>query len=135
MLLWGDVDAKAMDNVIFHTLLDPISAGAAWGTRPWTLPENSAREPIKGKGCWFETRFKYRETPQPLFLNVRGAKKGQLFVNGHNIGRFWDIGPQEYYYLPECWLKDVNELLLFEEHGHMPTRCKLEFRPGGPFQE
>jgi hypothetical protein len=135
VLLWGEVDPQTLDNVIFHTLLDPISAGATWGARPWTQPDESAREPVKGKGCWFASRFKYQPAPQPLFVTLHGAKKGQLFLNKRNVGRFWDIGPQEWYYLPECWLKDENELLVFEEHGHMPVRCKLEFRPLGPFQK
>ncbi len=134
LLLWGDVLPKVLENVKFYTLSEPISAGAKWSYRPWALPAESVGEPIKGKGCWFITKFKRRQTDIPLFIKLYGAKKGQLYLNGHNVGRFWTIGPQEYYYLPSCWLQEENELLVFEEHGHMPSRCKLEYRPLGPYR-
>lgn len=27
-----------------------------------------------------------------------------MWLNGHNIGRHWEAGPQREFYLPECWL-------------------------------
>lgn len=37
------------------------------------------------------------------------------FVNGYNLGRYWNIGPQETLYIPAPWLrKGENELLIFE---------------------
>lgn len=27
-----------------------------------------------------------------------------MWLNGHNIGRHWEAGPQWEFYLPECWL-------------------------------
>ena len=133
LLLWGDVDPKVLERVKFYTLNEPISAGAKWSYRPWTLPTDSVGEPVKGKGCWFTTKFRHHQTDTPLFIKLYGAKKGQIYLNGHNVSRFWTIGPQEYYYLPSCWLREENELLVFEEHGHMPSRCKLEYRPLGPY--
>ncbi len=38
-----------------------------------------------------------------------------VFVNGHNIGRFWNVGPQQTLYLPGCWLKKgVNEIKVYD---------------------
>ena len=54
--------------------------------------------------------------------------KGQIYLNGRNIGRFWTRGPQELYYLPECWLAGQNELMLFVEDGNLPA-CRLELVP------
>jgi len=48
---------------------------------------------------------------------VSGARKGQIWLNGQNIGRFWQIGPQEQYKLPPSWQRDENELLIFAEDG------------------
>ncbi len=137
MLLWGDVKTDDLANVKFHSLIDPISAGMPWSYRPWAMPEVTVGEPILGKSCWYKAKFKYSpaERPTPLFLKIYGAKKGLLYLNGHNLGRFWSIGPQEYYYLPECWLGEENELMIFEENGQMPSRCKLEYRPLGPFRQ
>jgi beta-galactosidase len=39
--------------------------------------------------------------------------KGVVWVNGHNLGRFWDIGPQQSLYLPAPWLKKgKNEIIV-----------------------
>jgi hypothetical protein len=37
-----------------------------------------------------------------LLINASG--NGYIYVNGHNIGRHWEVGPQREYYIPECWL-------------------------------
>lgn len=133
-LIWGEVDTDAMENVKFHLLSEPISAGMKWSYRHWTFPESTVGEPILGKSCWYASKFKAPANKDPLFVRIFGTKKGQLFLNGRNIGRFWAAGPQEYYYLPECWLQEENTLMIFAENGGSPTRCKLEHRPQGPFR-
>lgn len=52
-----------------------------------------------------------------LRLRLGGLGKGQIWLNGHNVGRFWQIGPQEDYKLPASWLAEQNELLIFAEEG------------------
>jgi beta-galactosidase len=48
------------------------------------------------------------------FLDTRGWGKGTVFVNGHHLGRFWDIGPQQTLYVPGPWLrKGRNEIVVF----------------------
>ncbi len=50
------------------------------------------------------------------FLDMSKWGKGIVFVNGHNLGRYWNIGPQQTLYLPGCWLKKgVNNITVFEE--------------------
>ena len=42
--------------------------------------------------------------------------KGIVFVNGHNLGRYWNVGPQQALYLPGCWLKKGNnKIAVFEQ--------------------
>ena len=49
------------------------------------------------------------------FLDLSKWKKGFVFVNGHNLGRYWDIGPQHDLYLPGVWLKKGrNEIIIFD---------------------
>jgi beta-galactosidase len=49
------------------------------------------------------------------FLDMSNWKKGMVYVNGHNLGRFWEIGPQQALYLPGCWLKKgKNEIIVLE---------------------
>lgn len=39
------------------------------------------------------------------FLDLRGWGKGYVWINGHNLGRYWHIGPQQTLFLPGAWLK------------------------------
>jgi beta-galactosidase GanA len=49
------------------------------------------------------------------FLDMRGLGKGAVWVNGHPLGRFWNIGPQRTLYLPGVWLRQgVNDVVVFE---------------------
>lgn len=52
------------------------------------------------------------------FLDFEGWGKGCVFVNGFNIGRFWEIGPQKRMYIPAPLLKQgTNEIIVFETEG------------------
>jgi len=49
------------------------------------------------------------------FLDVRNLGMGVVWVNGHNLGRFWNIGPQQTLYVPGVWLtKGRNEVIVFD---------------------
>ncbi|KAM9657931.1 beta-galactosidase-1-like protein 2 isoform 3-T3 [Trichechus inunguis] len=43
-------------------------------------------------------------SPSDTFLKLEGWEKGVVFINGLNLGRYWNIGPQETLYLPGAWL-------------------------------
>ena len=45
---------------------------------------------------------------------MKGFTKGYVFVNGFNLGRYWEIGPQKALYLPGALLKDKNEIVILE---------------------
>ena len=52
------------------------------------------------------------------FLNFETWGKGQVYVNGHAMGRIWSIGPQQTLYVPGCWLKKgKNEVIVFDVVG------------------
>ena len=52
------------------------------------------------------------------FLNFDTWGKGQVWVNGHAMGRIWSIGPQQTLYVPGCWLKKgKNEVIVFDIVG------------------
>ncbi len=49
------------------------------------------------------------------FLDTRGWHKGVAWINGHCLGRVWDIGPQQTLYVPAPWLKrGANEVIVFD---------------------
>ncbi len=52
------------------------------------------------------------------FLNFETWGKGQVWVNGHAMGRIWSIGPQQTLYVPGCWLKKgKNEIIVLDVVG------------------
>ena len=49
---------------------------------------------------------------------MRKWNKGLVWVNGHCLGRFWNIGPTQTMFLPGCWLKKgKNEIIVFDLFG------------------
>uniref|UniRef100_A0A2K6LW77 Beta-galactosidase n=1 Tax=Rhinopithecus bieti TaxID=61621 RepID=A0A2K6LW77_RHIBE len=55
-------------------------------------------------------------TPCDTFLKLEGWEKGVVFINGQNLGRYWNIGPQKTLYLPGPWLSSgINQVIIFEE--------------------
>jgi hypothetical protein len=57
---------------------------------------------------WYLMNF---ELPQqgpgataPWHLHLEANGNGFIYVNGHCIGRYWQVGPQHDFYVPDCWL-------------------------------
>ena len=51
------------------------------------------------------------------YIDVAAYTKGIVWVNGHNLGRFWNIGPQKRLFCPAPWLKEgINEIIVFDLH-------------------
>lgn len=49
------------------------------------------------------------------YIDLSKYRKGVVWVNGHNLGRFWEIGPQTRLYCPASWLKrGVNKIVVFD---------------------
>jgi beta-galactosidase len=56
--------------------------------------------------------------PGDCFLDMRPWGKGFVWVNGHNLGRYWNIGPQQTMYVPGPWLKaGENEIVVLDLLG------------------
>jgi len=52
------------------------------------------------------------------FLDTSNFVKGFVWVNGHALGRIWNIGPQRALYLPGAWLHPgANEVIVFDLQG------------------
>lgn len=56
------------------------------------------------------------------FLDMRTWGKGLVWVNGHCLGRFWKIGPQQTLFMPGCWLKQgANQITVLDLDGPEKT--------------
>lgn len=101
-------------------------------TAGWMLPDVSANgwtrvaldttEPIARKGngiqpkdhqdallTWYRLEFELPATPAgqwiPWRLLINASGNGFMWLNGHDVGKHWEAGPQREFYLPECWLR------------------------------
>ena len=79
-------------------------------------------EPILCKGTFSLTKT------GDTFLDMHGFGKGFVFLNGHNLGKYWYIGPQQTIYIPGCWLKKgLNQIEVFDElKGDHPSISTLD---------
>jgi beta-galactosidase len=85
----------------------------------FTLPMSSLPRPTFGTASPAGPAF-YRgtfdvTTPADTFLDTRRWGKGAVWINGHHLGRFWSIGPQQTLYVPGVWLRrGTNEVVVFD---------------------
>lgn len=63
---------------------------------------------------FFKGNFNLDKTGDTYF-DLSGYSKGMVYINGHNLGRYWNIGPQQRLYCPASWLKKGdNEIIIFD---------------------
>ena len=76
-----------------------------------------SRGTSRGGPAFFRGHFEMAELGD-TFLDCRKLSKGAIWVNGHNLGRYWHIGPQQTLYLPGCWMKKgANEIVVLDVDG------------------
>ena len=100
------------------TLGDATLTG--WQIYPLPMLETSsynyAPEACSG-ACVYQANFQVDE-PADTFVDSRDLGKGEVWINGRPLGRFWNIGPQRTLYLPAPWLKKGrNEIVVFDLNG------------------
>ncbi|XP_042390157.1 beta-galactosidase 15 [Zingiber officinale] len=110
---------------------------------------------VSSSFTWYKTTFDAPEGDDPVALDLGSMGKGQVWVNGHGIGRYWTlIAPengcskycdyrgtyheskcatncglptQSWYHIPREWLQASNNLLvIFEETGGNPLFISLK---------
>lgn len=73
---------------------------------------NDATKPCN----FFEGTFTLTDVGD-TFFDLSKYGKGMVYVNGHNLGRYWNIGPQKTLYCPASWLKKgENKIVVFDLH-------------------
>lgn len=105
-----------------------------WNLKNWsmtTIPDDyqTAVKAFEKKSDNMGTRGYYRgyfnlKKVGDTFLNFETWGKGQVYVNGHAMGRIWYIGPQQTLFIPGCWLKKgKNEIIVLDVVG--PKEAKV----------
>jgi hypothetical protein len=116
--------AKPLDWQV-ATNLGGVAAG--WpqpdiSTRGWEKIALETNRPVPRKGnhiqpksqpdallTWYRLEFELPPAPAgewiPWRLLLNASGNGFMWLNGHDLGRHWELGPQREFFLPECWLK------------------------------
>lgn len=121
------VTLNGMTLMDWETVLMPMDEEfiSNWGnvlrpldtSNPRISPLDNPVKPNPAYPNFFTGNFQLKETADTYF-DLSNYSKGVVFINGHNLGRFWNIGPQKRLYCPASWLKKGrNELVVFDLHG------------------
>ncbi len=94
-----------------------------FGWDVYTLPMNNldkveyTEKDVYEKSVFYKGNLMIDE-PYDTFISLENFTKGFVVVNGYNIGRYWEIGPQKTLYIPASLLKKgENEIVVFESDG------------------
>ena len=122
------------------------TAKADWAFAKWEPPHDASYEPVaktklgsRDVPSWWSCEFTVEGEPgSPLMLDLSGMTKGQVYINGRNLGRYFvatadgtPVPPGGEVWIPSCWLTEgANVLTIFDEHGGNPGKIKLAPDPG-----
>jgi len=119
-------DRKGITGNVFLTGPAPGEEPLAlsdWQVYPIALSNEGAPAHLQfhsGKTAmpaWHKGHFTLNEAGD-TFLDLSAWGKGVVWVNGHCLGRFWNIGPTQTMYLPGPWLKPgTNEIVILDYTG------------------
>ncbi len=100
------LDRQALDA--WHAYSLPLDAAYLRGLKP----SRSFDRP----GIFFRATL-HLDALHDSYVDMSAWNKGYLWVNGHLLGRYWHIGPQQRLYCPASWFRrGDNELLVFDLH-------------------
>jgi beta-galactosidase len=114
------LDHKMLEHLKFQKLGSAAASAAPDGASPTENVEveatSTAREARALPAFWRATVT--IKKPGDTFLDMRPWGKGVAWVNGHCLGRYWDIGPTQTMYVPGPWLKGGrNQIVILDLLG------------------
>ena len=132
--------------VRFYETKSILTEKAEWAFAKWEQPKAisfknksaSAVKELRGQPAWFRSFFTLSGEPteEAVWFETTGLSKGLVYVNGHNLGRYFtatadgkSVGPQKRLLVPTSWLKigekQKNEIVIFDEHGFSPEKTSI----------
>lgn len=142
----GEAFSKSMlkligDGARFIEASNPITDKCEWSFAKWEAPAEidfdsvaKARMSAVNRPAWWRTSFESPGARVALSLDCAGLTKGQVYLNGRALGRYFvatgdgkPVEPALPLILPAPWLKEsgANELMIFDEHGGSPTKARI----------
>lgn len=119
---YGSEIVNNRKGIISPVMIDSTEITGNWNMYRFPFNEkpnllSTSTNSSKGRPSIFQGSFQLQKTGD-TFLNMSAWGKGIVFVNGHNLGRYWSVGPQQTLYLPGVWLKKgINEIQVFEQYN------------------
>lgn len=140
----GALSLDEISNAItFSEATEQFAPKAEFAFAKWERPGNTMfAAGTKGTVAktngptWWKTTFKLGTSRTPLFLDLGGMFKGQIYLNGQHVSRYFvatpdgkSLPPQEKYLLPDPRLHHgrENELVLFDEQGGNPSKVRIAY--------
>jgi Glycosyl hydrolases family 35 len=134
--------SKSLEHAVkFYELTESPTIKGDWAFAKWEPPASEAFHKMSARSTkgptWFRSSFNAGETELqhvPLVLEMTGLTKGQIYVNGRHVSRYFTatgsgkkVPPQTRYVIPRAYLAadGADELVIFDEHGHSPSKCRL----------
>lgn len=131
--------AALAKSASFHEGVASLSEKAEWSFARWERPDDRLFEPCAnshdgdGAPIWRRATFSASPGGEPLGVDLRGLTKGQAFLNGRHLGRYFErtaggasVGGQRGMWLPASWLVEgENTLTIFDEHGAPADKCRI----------
>jgi len=142
----GAEDSDLAGAVRFYETKSVLTEIAEWAFAKWEQPKAisfkskkpSAMKELQGQPAWFRSMFTISGDPkgEAVWFETTGLSKGLVYVNGHNLGRYFtatvdgkEVGPQKRLLVPTSWLKigekQKNEIVIFDEHGFSPEKTTV----------
>ncbi|KAF8023666.1 hypothetical protein BT93_F0996 [Corymbia citriodora subsp. variegata] len=95
---------------------------------------NTYGSSIRNRLIWYKTTFDAPVGNDPVALNLSSMGKGEVYVNGQSIGRYWvsfhtdsGVPSQTWYHIPQSFLKPKGNLLvILEEESGNPLGITIE---------
>ncbi len=118
-----------------------ITEKSDWSFAKWEMPAEIDFDSVsKSKmsstesPAWWKSTFDSPDVHVALYLDLAGMTKGQAYINGNALGRYFvatkdgkAVSPALPLAIPSAWLKEdgENELTIFDEHGAAPSKVKI----------
>lgn len=116
-------DKKGITGAVLFThkkggeVINPGKVAFNWNVTCLEMDNVTEAHFADGTNCkcpaFFRGTFKVKNK-NSCFVRFDNFTKGVIYINGFNLGRYWERGPLEALYIPGVILKDDNEIIVFE---------------------
>ena len=127
------------EAVSFEEVLSQVTAESEWAFAKWEMPLADAfvakSKAKAGTPVWHKASFPVAAAAHtPIQLDLAGLSKGQLYINGKHLCRYFvasasgkPVGPQFTVLIPDALLNHggSNDMVIFDEHGCSPAKVRI----------